>query len=299
MIWASPTAAQEGEQPADQEAVTDQDEQQDEAEGERTELKRVLLLQKLMRKEIKLRDEQLRPVNELFEQHLEALREQQQAEQEGQEDNSARIKEVQQQIADAKRAGDLESVREAVRELHRLQGGRAQMQALHRRFRDAVLEELDEEQGAKFRNLYRKVLQRRDSRSAVRTEFQAIRQGLRSLELSVAQQEAVQEHFRELRTVLAKFREGDTSGAEEALAQVRQRIVGELTEEQAAEFEKAVAKARTQLGRRLDRPQRPRRGTPRRQPGSEADRQAEDEAESEAEERDREYQDADPPDEGP
>ena len=275
-VVVSPAVAQDrGEDPQDEGSLTAEEGQQAEAEEtepgdddrrqERGELKRALRLQRLMRKQLELRDEQVRRINKLFEEHFESLREQARVAAEVRGDNAARIRELERQLADARRDGNKEAMGEAVRELRELRGGERRAWALHRQFRSAVLEELDAEQGATFRKLFRKVMRPRGDVGELRREVQVIQRALHSLDLTAEQQEATRKHSAGLRDVLAKVRQGDQEAAGNAVAELRRAVIGELTQEQVSRFEAAEVEAREHLAKRPDRPpRRSPRDMPRR-----------------------------------
>ena len=271
--WA---AAGEGQDAPDDEALVGQQEEetaggdqedQVDAEGwpERAELKRVMRLQKLMRQQLDLRDQQVRRINALFEEHLEALRQHARSAARARSENAARIKEIREQLVAASRERDRQTIRALSRELRELRGGRAGLRQLQASFQEAILEELDEQQAQKFRVLFRRIMNpRRDLREITR-EIQVIRWALSAAGPSLEQQKATQQYWARLRDVQAKAREGDSEAATEALAEIREAILGELNEDQVARFRDAEEELRKDAERR-PRPggRKPLRDLPRR-----------------------------------
>ena len=237
----------------------------------RDELARIRKLHELMRKEIRLRDEQIGPINRLFENHLEALTALSKEREAKRRANAARLEELEQEIAAARKDGDRETVRRLRREHRELSGAAGRLMELHRSFHAEVTEELDQEQGKAFRALARRVMFGRPERSSRLRDIQTLRRALRELDLSPEQKEATRRHFSGLREKLTEARPQGEEAIGKVVDELREAVLGELNEEQIARFEQTEQQIRKELERQF------RRGRPRdtegdrRRPDSDAE----------------------------
>ncbi len=217
----------------------------DDDTSDREPLKMVLRLQKLMRAQLKLEPDQAKRIDELFKEHIERLRQSpEQQPRELSDEDRARITELQQQVAAASRDGDREAIRRLLAELREIRGDEGGAGGPHGPLRTAILQELNEEQAKKFRTLFRRVMTPQDRFSAMMREMQVFRRALRNLDLTTEQQEATRKHLAKLRDLQMQERTAAAGGAEELIAQVRQAILAELTETQAARFLEVEAEIR-------------------------------------------------------
>ena len=244
----------------------DQEEQADgEGSRERADLKRVMRLQKLMRQQLDLRDRQVRRINALFEEHLEALRRHARSAARARSENAGRLKELQKQLVAASRERDRQSIQALSRELRKLRGGGAGLRQLQASFQEAILEELDEQQAQEFRALFRKIMGSRAGLREITGEIQIIRWALRSAGLSLEQRKVTQQYLARLIDVHTRARQGDTEGSTEVLAEIREGILSQLDEDQVARFREAEeefrrdAERHSRPGRRKPPPDLPRR----------------------------------------
>jgi hypothetical protein len=216
----------------------------------RDDTKLVMKLHKEMLKEIELRDEQAEAINDLFEKHLEALRERAKEAGSKGDAESDRQQELQEQLAEARRAQDREKMQQVIAELRELRGAAPGGSGIHDDFRDAVLKELDEEQAGKFKELFRKIMMPGTQMRSAMRDLRVLQQAVHALDLSDEQTQAVRKHLAGMGEALGLAREGDTEGAERAIAQIREAVIGELDEEQAGRLEEAEAEAREEMERR-------------------------------------------------
>ncbi|MCP4251201.1 MAG: hypothetical protein GY778_29545 [bacterium] len=213
----------------------------------RDELSRAKQLLKLVRAELDLRDEQAVRVNDLFEEHFEALAELIKNRERHRRENAARMEELREELTRAQREGDREAIQEIRGELRELMGANSATRELHREFNAAVLEELDEEQAEKYRELVQRVMSTSSIGMNKLREIQVMNRALRELDLPPQQRRAAMKHLRGLRDILAGAREAGDDAVTQAVDELREAILGELDEEQIAQFEEAEERVRSSL----------------------------------------------------
>jgi hypothetical protein len=216
----------------------------------RDDTKRLMKLHKEMLKEIELRDEQAGAINDLFEEHLKALRERaKEAGSEGEDDSDGR-RELQEQYLEARRAQDRERMKELMAELRGLRGAAPGGSRIHTEFRKAVVAELDEEQAKQFNKLFRKIMMPGTQMREAMGELRVLQRAVHSLDLSEEQRQAVRRHLAGMGEALGLARAGDTDAAKRAITDIREAIIGELDEGQAGRLEEAEAEVREEMDRR-------------------------------------------------
>ena len=227
------------------------------------ELKRAKALRELVRQELELRDEQVEEVNDLFEEYLEATAERVRKMEAAQQENAARIEELQQDAVEARRNRDRELVREISQELRELSGADGTLMTLRREFFNDVVEVLDEEQNHQFRRLAGQAMRSAGGRERLGGlwDLQILRRALLELELPPEQKRAAMRHFKDSQEKLSQARQEGEEAMTQLAAEVRQSVLGELDEQQVAALEEAEARVRQKAARRGPR-RRPGEGAP-------------------------------------
>ena len=236
----------------------------------RDEIARVKKLREAMGKEMTLQDEQWTAINDLFKDHLESLAELAKEREAKRQKNAARIKELDEEWAQARRERDREALERLRRERRELTGADGSLMQLHRQFQAAVIEELDQEQAEMFRRLSRGIMFGQRQRGNRLREIQILRRALREIDLSPEQREATDKQFAGLRETLAQARGEGEEAIGKVVADLREAVIAELDEEQKAQFEEAEKRARERLERRYNRRPRMGRESQRSRPGAEA-----------------------------
>jgi hypothetical protein len=137
----------------------------------RTQIKRMERLQVLMEEKLGLTREQEEIFEEMFEEHVDLLKEAGREEQEDSEASAERIGQLRDELAEARRHQDAVLMKELSRQLSELrQGGRAEIDSLNTEFYELVRLELDVDQVKAFNKLVREV-----SRKSMSKDRQAAR----------------------------------------------------------------------------------------------------------------------------
>lgn len=227
------------------------------------ELKRAKALHELVRQELELRDEQVKDVNNLFEEYLEGTAEQVRKMEAARQENAARIEELQQEAVEARRNRDGELVREISQELRELSGADGTLVTLRREFFHDIAEVLDEEQNRQFRRLAGQAMRSAGGRERLAGlwDLQILRRALLELEPPPEQMRAAMRHFRDSQERLSQARQEGEEAMRQLAAEVREGVLGELDEQQVAALEEAEARVRQKVARRGPR-RRPGEGAP-------------------------------------
>jgi len=218
------------------------------------EVKRLEKLYDLTLEELALRDEQVRAVNELFEDQIEAVRELARDLERRARDNAAEIREVEELIAEARRDRDRDELRRLARELRELRGSDARLWEMAREFHNEVSEELDEEQASTFQKLIRMTVPGSRQQEGSLNTVRLMRRALREVRLDAEQNEAIRRHFRAFMEQQRNSRqEGRQNTLDDQIDELYDAILKELDDEQAARFEETLEKLEEQMKRRAGR----------------------------------------------
>jgi len=204
-------------------------------------------LHESVRKEIRLRDEQIPVINKLFEDHIAHLTEMAKEREAKREENAGKIEELRDQLQAAREQDDQETVRRLSQELRELFGGGQEVMDANRNFNAAVIEELDEEQAKVFTRLTREVMSvGPQARNRLR-EIQVMNRALREVQLTPEQKEATDKIFVDLRGKLAEARPHGDEAISKLIDDTREGILAQLDDSQKEEFAAAEERVRKMI----------------------------------------------------
>ena len=202
------------------------------------EAKRVKQLRELVRRELDLRDDQIEPINEVFEEYIEELLPLAKEMENKNQQNTREIQQLRDKISEARKEGDRGTVRELLGELRAMTGADGRLAKRAREFHQAVTELLDPEQARAFSGLLRKT--RAGGPGQGLMALSVMRRALREIDLSPEQREATNQLFAGLQDKMRSARSNEDEGAvEKVIAELREAIAKELNQEQMEAFEAA------------------------------------------------------------
>jgi len=267
LLAAGPVSAQEADDESGQAGASGQNQQGDnQPEGQeasdrderrpgrgdwggqrRDQVAIVRRLHEMVRKEIRLRDEQIPVINQLFEDHIAHLTEMAKEREAQREENAGRIEELRDQIEAAREQDDQETVRRLSQELRELFGGGQEAMDANRKFNAAVIEELDEEQAKAYTRLSREVMSvGPQARNRLR-EIQVMNRALREVQLTPEQKEATDKIFVDLRGKLAEARPQGDEAISKLIDDTHGEILAQLDDTQKNEFAAAEDRVRKMI----------------------------------------------------
>lgn len=224
----------------------------DKAEGEngrsrlKFEIARLRTLQESMRESIRLRDEQIKPVTKLFDEHAEALTEKFKSLEAENAKNTDKVRELKEAMTAAQANRDREEVRRIRRELRDI-AGLSNVMEMHRAFQAKVIEELDEEQAEKFRELARESYQTRRSARNANLDLVVLRRSLIEIEQTPEQAEAIRVLFMDHRQSLLDAGRTDPGVQEALTTKLRDAIIAKLTPEQVEKLKEQEEETRKSM----------------------------------------------------
>ncbi len=248
------------------------------------ELEYLTELRRAVTKEIRLNDDQMRAVIDLFKAHTEFVEAYEPEESEkvvDPKEAEAEREKLQEELREARRNRDRDRVMELMAKIRQGEHEDEITQAT-RRFHQEVAGELDPDQQQQFREIVRRLYrQPEDPMEAARHRMRALRtmrRVLDEMELTEEQNEAVREVFRENMRVFGESGR-DPERISQAQEEMKAKLLDILDDEQKSKFEERLKyyeehpEALPDTGRRGNRPTRPRSRTEGRGPTAPPPRQ--------------------------
>lgn len=215
---------------------------------------KVRRLRDMMREHLHLDEEQQEPINAIFEEHIERLLSAR-MERDDSEDRTAVLADIREELEAARKSQDRDAVVELMRELREAARGNTVDYSMHAAFRDEVVAELDDEQAEKFRFMFEHIFGAGQAAGSAplgaRQQTHFMWRSLFQLGLEHEQRETIREMFNEyhgdtMRQAAADEEEQLDSAPDRALdtdrvAELRERILDLLTDEQIERFEQIEA----------------------------------------------------------
>lgn len=207
----------------------------DDTVGLRYELRAVERLRKAMREELRLGEETLHDVDDLFEDHVSDLKDLYRRVQENADRNAGRLQDLQRSLQTARNARDAKKMHQLRTQIKELRSDRSEIQRAIWEFDKKVVEVLEADQAEAYRKL---VLKHRSQSSENRNPlamFATVSQIARKLELSEGQRGALQKLMLDMARGYAEARDNPEQ-ADDQQQQFRQQVLDLLTEEQRRRF---------------------------------------------------------------
>ena len=232
-------------EPADDEAREGDEDSRRSRRGAGMPMRKVsstlIKLQAMTKERLRLKPDQERAIDQLFEKQLQSLKEAMARDRKprSQGNDLEKLKEMQRELLEAREAGDKERAREIREKMGEMlrQRGRGMVMPIGR-FLGQVEAELDEEQVSAFRELAKRLGFEEPRRWRGRPLMYLMR-ALRAPEIGLSdeQREKTQELQRKYRSVM---RDADEEQRNEAFAALHEAIMAELTAEQQAKLEAEI-----------------------------------------------------------
>jgi hypothetical protein len=219
----------------------------------------LIKLQAMTKERLRLKPDQERAIDQLFEKQLQSLKEAMARERRprSQGNDLEELKEMQRELLEAREAGDKERAREIREKMGEMlrQRGRGMVMPIGR-FLGQVEAELDEEQVSAFRELAKRLGFEEPRRWRGRPLMYLMR-ALRAPEIGLSdeQREKTQELQRKYRSIM---RDADEEQRDEAFAALQQAVMAELTPEQQAKVEAEIKEVKKRDAERHRKAQRRR-----------------------------------------
>jgi hypothetical protein len=205
------------------------------ARGDQNELEYLEQLRREMISKLDLDDEQLEAIRDIFKDRTAEVEAYYAEKRRSEAQDQQKMHELEMQIREARQAGDHETLRELMEEMRQLQGGDRELRRGRQEFHDALANELNEEQEREFRKIVQRLRRDQNPRRFRLRGIQDIRRATEDLGLSEEQNRAIRDYLVEAMRAV-----GETGNDEEKLAELQaslqQKIVDELTDEQAKQF---------------------------------------------------------------
>lgn len=215
------------------------------ADRNRDELQYLEQLRRAMLSQLNLDDEQLVATREIFKDRTAEVEAYYAEKRRNEENNRQRMDQLEKELREARQTDDQEAVRDLFEEMRQLRGDERELNRGRREFHEALANELNEEQQQKFQQIIQSL--RRDQRGAHSRlrGIRDIRRATQSLNLDQDQQRAVRQHLIETMRAI-----GQAGNDEEKLGELQetlqQKIIEELTPEQADQFRAKLEQLRQQ-----------------------------------------------------
>jgi hypothetical protein len=212
-------------------------------------------LQRDVFKEIELDEEQSGAIKALFDSHLNEVKEIIRASVEERKANAGRLRELREQLGDAKKDRDVTRIREIRTEMRALDTRALQLRRAYRGFDDKVIAVLTPDQASAYRRLAVSHRHRATPAAQAVSDLGRVHRILQELDLSTAQE-------KEVRKALANMSRGfatahDAEGRVGVVAEFREQALEVLTDQQRETF---LRKEREYDGGRAKRDAEGKRG---------------------------------------